>query len=146
MRACGRAFSSATGPNMPNKLQPDKKNRSGSRRGVARIRPGPDSVKRVDSVKGLLARAGNPALASIADQAARQRAWRGWLDERLPAPLRARITGIVERDRELVIFTESAGWGVRLRYALGELESELRRAHPAVSRIVVRVLPGGGAR
>jgi hypothetical protein len=84
-------------------------------------------------------------LASIADQAARQRAWREWLDARFPEPLRARITGVVERDGELVIFTASAGWGVRLRYALAELDGELRRARPEITRVLVRVLPEGEA-
>ncbi|MGH8150907.1 MAG: hypothetical protein ACRETB_13175 [Steroidobacteraceae bacterium] len=81
-------------------------------------------------------------LASIADQAARQAGWRGWLNEHLPS-LVTRITGVVERDGELVLFAESAGWGVRLRYAMAELEPELRRSHPAIVRIAVRVLPGG---
>jgi hypothetical protein len=124
---------------MPNKLQRDKNNRRGSRREVARIRPG------ADSVKSLLARS-SPVLAQVADQAARQRLWRKWLDDRVAEPLRARITGVVERDGELVIFTESAGWGVRLRYAMAELESELRLAHPEISRVLVRVLPGDRAR
>src|SRR5215469_16360671 len=127
---------------MPNKLRRDKKNRRGSRRGVAQIRPGMDSVKRVDSVKSLLARSG-PVLGRIADQTARQNVWRDWLAERIGEPLRARITGVVERDGALVIFTESAGWGVRLRYAMAELEAELRREHPQVSRVLVRVLPAG---
>ncbi|MGB6449167.1 MAG: DciA family protein [Steroidobacteraceae bacterium] len=82
-------------------------------------------------------------MASIADQASRQRIWRQWLAERLPASLVARVTGVVERDGELVIFTESAGWGVRLRYALAELDTELHSAHPAVTRVAVRVLPKG---
>ncbi len=120
---------------MPNKPRRDKKIRPALRHG-ARARPGADSVKSV------LARPG-PVMASIADQASRQLAWRKWLAERLPGGLAARITGIVERDGELVIFTESAGWGVRLRYALAELDSELRRAHPAVERVGVRVLPKG---
>ncbi|MGH8220690.1 MAG: hypothetical protein ACREUT_19325 [Steroidobacteraceae bacterium] len=82
-------------------------------------------------------------LGRIADQAARQSVWRGWLAERIAEPLQGRITGVVEREGALVIFTESAGWGVRLRYALAELEAELRRQHPHVSRVIVRVLPGG---
>lgn len=101
-----------------------------------------DSVKKLDSVKSLLARSG-PVLGRIADQAARQSVWRDWLAERLGEPLRARITGVVERDGALVVFTESAGWGVRLRYAVAELEAELRREHPQVSRVLVRVLPSG---
>ncbi len=120
---------------MPNKPRRDKHIRSGLRRGGGG-RAG------ADSVKTLLTRPG-PVLASIADQAARQRIWRQWLAERLPAGLLARVTGVVERDGELVIFTESAGWGVRLRYALAELDSELRHAHPAVARVAVRVLPKG---
>ncbi|MGH8258114.1 MAG: hypothetical protein ACREUG_00315 [Steroidobacteraceae bacterium] len=96
----------------------------------------------MDSVKSLLARS-TPVLTSIADQVARQRSWRAWLDERLPESLRTRITGVVERDGELVIFTQSAGWGVRLRYAVAEIETELRLARPEVSRIIVRVLPAG---
>lgn len=84
-------------------------------------------------------------LARVADQASRQRHWREWLLERLPQALRPRITGVVERDGALVIFTESAGWGVRLRYATAELEAELRGSHPEIARILVRVLPGGGS-
>ena len=51
------------------------------------------------------------------------------------------MTGVVEKGGELVIFTVSAGWGVRLRYALAELESELRSAHPSIDSVIVRVLP-----
>ena len=69
--------------------------------------------------------------------------WREWIAQHVAEPLRARITGVVERDGALVIFTESAGWGVRLRYAMAELEPELRREHPQVSRVLVRVLPAG---
>jgi hypothetical protein len=105
------------------------------RHGSARKRAG------TDSVKSLLARS-SPVLTSIADQAARQLGWRKWLDERLPAALLRRVTGVVERDGELVLFAESAGWGARLRYALAELEPELRRTHATVERVAVRVLPG----
>jgi len=80
-------------------------------------------------------------LASIADQASRQQYWRNWFTLRLPAQLQGRLTGIVESGGELVLFAASAGWGVRLRYAIAELESELRAAHPKIERIAVRVLP-----
>ena len=80
-------------------------------------------------------------LASIADQVTRQRHWRQWLDERLPTTLREHISGVVETGGELVIFAVSAGWGVRLRYAIAELESELRSRHPSIESVIVRVLP-----
>jgi hypothetical protein len=119
---------------MPKPPRSDKNLRTTLRRST-RTRRG------ADSVKSLLARQA-PVLASIADQAARQAGWRGWLSEHLPS-LVMRITGVVERDGELVLFAESAGWGVRLRYAMAELEPELRRSHPAITRVAVRVLPAG---
>jgi hypothetical protein len=121
---------------MPNKPGRDKKIRPVPGRSGARNRPS------VDSVKSLLGRP-SPVLASIADQASRQRHWRTWLGARLPAELLSRITGIVESEGELVIFTQSAGWGVRLRYAMAELEPELRAADAAIESITVRVLPDG---
>lgn len=119
---------------MPKPPSSDKPNRATLRRGTRRRRG-------TDSVKSLLARPA-PVLASIAEQAARQRRWRDWLAEHLPS-LAARITGVVEREGELVVFAESAGWGVRLRYAMAELERELRSCNPAIERIVVRILPQG---
>ena len=117
---------------MPNRPRRDKKLRPGS----PRSRGG---SHRPDSVKDLLGRA-SPALAAIAEQRARQNTWRAWLDERLPAALLAHVTGLIERDGELVLFTASASWGVRIRYALAELETP-----EGIERILVRVLPRGAA-
>ena len=119
---------------MPNKRRRDKKHRSASAGGITRAAGG------ADSVKDLLQRS-SVLLSAISEQASRQERWRDWIDQRLPPALAKRVTGIVERGAELVIFAESASWGVRLRYAVAELESDLKRASPALSRIVVRVLP-----
>ena len=81
---------------------------------------------------------------SITAEVDRQAHWRRWLAEHLPAELAARITGVVMRGVELVIFTESAGWGVRLRYGMAELREELARAAPTVAHVTVRVLPRSG--
>jgi hypothetical protein len=88
----------------------------------------------------------SPVLDAIAVQVERQRHWQRWLAARVPAALLAYVTGIVERDAELVIFTASAAWGVRLRYALAEVETELRAASPEVQRVVVRVMPTAKSR
>jgi hypothetical protein len=53
----------------------------------------------------------------------------------------ARISGIAEREGRLVIFAETAAWSARLRYAILELEREIRAADPALIDIEVRVLP-----
>jgi hypothetical protein len=94
------------------------------------------------SVKDLLGRA-LPGLTRVTDQAARANFWSQWLSARLGAEMRTRISGVVERDGELVVFAESAVWCARLRYALLELETDIRAAAPAVSAVRVRVMPRG---
>jgi hypothetical protein len=104
-----------------------------------RSRTGPTSTK-VHSVKNLLAR-NLPGLTRVTAQAARQNFWNGWLSERLPAELSPKVSGVTERDGTLVIFAETAAWSARLRYAVLELEREMRAADPELTDIEVRVLP-----
>jgi hypothetical protein len=80
-------------------------------------------------------------LTRITDPVAAQDAWEAWLLAHLPPALPAKISAVHEREGTLVVFAESAAWCARLTYALGELEDTLRRAHPSVTRIAVRVLP-----
>ncbi len=92
------------------------------------------------SVKDLLARS-VPILSQAADQTARQAFWRPWLEARLPPELPPRITGITERDGTLVVFADSPAWSARLRYALQELAAELRKTHPDIKDVTVKVMP-----
>jgi hypothetical protein len=92
------------------------------------------------SVKDLLGRA-LPGLTRVTDQAARANFWNQWLSAHLAPELRARVSGVVERNGELVIFAESAAWCARLRYTLLELERDIRSAAPAITAVAVRVLP-----
>lgn len=92
------------------------------------------------SVKDLLARA-VPILSQAADQTARQAFWRPWLEAHLPPELPSRITGMTERDGNLVVFADSPAWSARLRYALEELTPEIRRAQPGIKEVAVRVMP-----
>ena len=95
---------------------------------------------KVHSVKDLLARR-TPALKRVTAQAARQNFWTCWLSERLPAEICAKLTGVSERDGTLTIFAATAAWSARLRYAVLELEREIRVADPKLTNIEVRVLP-----
>jgi hypothetical protein len=115
---------------MPNKIKRNKSHTSRLRR-----RDG-----KSDSVKDLLQRA-HPALARLSDQAARQELWRRWLAIHLPAQAAAQVSSVVERHDTLVIFTASAAWSARVRFAVAEIEVELKRAHPAIATVAVRVLP-----
>jgi hypothetical protein len=94
----------------------------------------------VHSVKELLARR-VPALTRVTAQASRQNFWNGWLATHLPPQIRPKVSGVTERDGTLVIFAETAAWSARLRYAILELEGEIRAADPALTDIEVRVLP-----
>jgi hypothetical protein len=115
---------------MPNKIKRNKRH-------MRRLRP---LSPRTDSVKDLLARA-HPALARLSDQAARQELWRRWLALHLPREVAKHLSGVVERHDTLVIFTSSAAWCARLRFAVAEIEGQLKSAHPRIADVAVRVLP-----
>ena len=59
----------------------------------------------------------------------------------LPREAVQHVSGVVERHDTLVIFTESAAWSARVRFAVAEIEGELKRAHPQITAVAVRVLP-----
>jgi len=67
--------------------------------------------------------------------------WSEWLSVHLPAQIRPRLSGVIERDGTLVIFAESAAWSARMRYSVLELEAEIRAAATDVTAIEVRVRP-----
>jgi hypothetical protein len=116
--------------NMPNKTKRNKRRSS-------RLRP---LSPRSDSVKDLLAGA-HPALARLSEQAARQELWDRWLALHLPREVAKHVSGVVERDASLVIFTSSAAWSARVRFAVAEIEGRLKSAHPRIADVAVRVLP-----
>jgi len=70
----------------------------------------------MDSVKDLLQRS-TPVLAGLQREALRQRDWLQWVQRELPQDLATHVTGVTEQAGEIVLFAESAVWGVRLRYA-----------------------------
>jgi hypothetical protein len=119
---------------MPKKVRRDK-------RGSAAVSTGQRlAPRRPDSVNELLKR-GVPALTRVTAHAARANFWNEWLSERLPAEIRTRISGVVERQGALVIFAESAAWSARLRYLIEELAPQIRAAAAGISEVVVRVRP-----
>ncbi len=133
---------------MPNKSRPHKRSvrQTGSRslrtRAHSASQPLHSGSKphSAHSVKDLLARA-VPVLSQAADQSARQAFWRPWLEAHLPPELPGRITGITERDGNLVVFADSPAWSARLRYALQELDAPIRQAQPDIKEVTVKVMP-----
>ncbi len=94
----------------------------------------------VHSVKDLLK---SPAFAlnRVADQVSRQQFWDRWLQDQLGAALHGRISGISEQEGKLTIFAESAAWSARLRFAVAELDGQIRAADGKIRSVSVRVLP-----
>jgi len=119
---------------MPNKVRRDKTRFPGIGPAPARKSQGAKSVKE------LLGRAA-PALIPLNRERAQQAQWRDWLDAHLPATLARHVTGAVAKRGALVIFTDSAAWSARIRYALAELGAELAAAEPSISSVNVRVMP-----
>jgi len=59
----------------------------------------------------------------------------------LPREAAKHVSAVVERHDTLVIFTSSAAWSARVRFAVAEIEGQLKRAHPGITAVAVRVLP-----
>src|SRR5690349_14602803 len=107
---------------MPNKTRHDKRGNATSRRAHGQ------AGRKGDSVKALLATRAGPALGRVREQAAKQNAWRKWLEARLDAEVLPHLSGVVERGDTLVVFTESAAWSARVRYAVAEIEPAMKKA------------------
>jgi hypothetical protein len=133
---------------MPNKSRPHKRSLSKLTHSSPRSRAVPPSKRGLSgsgshsphSVKDLLARS-TPVLSQAAIHTARQAFWRPWLEAHLPPQLPPQITAITERDGTLVVFATSPAWSARLRYALLELQAQIREAQPDIQQVSVRVMP-----
>ncbi len=82
-----------------------------------------------------------PILSQAAGPTARQAFWPPWLEAHLPPGMAPWITAITQRDGNLVVFAASSAWSARLRYALQELDGQIREAQPDIKEITVRVMP-----
>jgi len=80
-------------------------------------------------------------LARVAEQRQAQADWRAWLKNRLSAQLDAHVTGAVEREGSLTVFAESAAWSARLRFAVAEIEPQIREENSAITKVIVKVMP-----
>ncbi len=67
--------------------------------------------------------------------------WRDWLTKELPLELCQHVSGVVEREGNLLVFAISAAWSARLRYALQALEPKIRDLRSDIQKVTVRVLP-----
>jgi hypothetical protein len=121
---------------MPNKPKRHKAKRSQFRRGAVQ------RVTKPRSAGDLLAE----KLAKITKSAqSRPHESIELIQARLPLPLQPHVRHAQERNGVLLITTASAAWSTRLRFALAEIEPEIRRLWPAIQRVEIRVAPGRSA-
>jgi hypothetical protein len=120
---------------MPHRVKPDNRRKSRLGRKTVGIR------HKADSVKALLGNTSQSVFGRLNEQARAHERVRKWLEIQLPQDLVARLSGVVERQDTLVIFTESAAWSARVRYAVAEIEPALRHEFPHISVVTVRVMP-----
>jgi hypothetical protein len=116
-------------------------------------RPKSRNKKNGSQIRDPSTRAGSPP-RSIADLLTRSRApalrragpqpfdWMSFLGEELAPDLSSRITATewAEGGR-LVIYTESAVWCTRLRYALADAAPAIQGRRPEIREIEVRIAP-----
>ncbi len=120
---------------MPNKIKGYKRSvATTGRMHVSRSRKGA-------SVKALLERFSGPGLERIADQADAQARWREWLARHLPEGLAAHVSGVAQQGERLTVFTESAAWSARARFAMAELEGLIKKERPEITEVRVKVMP-----
>jgi predicted nucleic acid-binding Zn ribbon protein len=86
-----------------------------------------------------------PLLGEVARQAASASEWQITVRKTMSEELGKQVQSVTLKDGQLVVFTESAAWAARLRYALSEAAETLQKEHQAIREIVVRVSPKGGA-
>jgi hypothetical protein len=98
-------------------------------------------VRTPQSVNALLSRLSQSTLARVADQRQAQEDWRKWLKNRLPEDIDAHVTGAVERDTTLTVFADSAAWSARLRFAVAEIDTQIRERNAEIQKVLVKVLP-----
>jgi hypothetical protein len=125
---------------MQKKTYGDKANTSRGSRNTQTRRP--QSRNSMDSVKDLLQRS-TPVLAGLQREAVRQRDWLQWVKRELPEELAVHVTGVTEQAGALVIFAESAAWGVRLRYAMPQLLDAVSSQPGNIQGVRIRVVPRG---
>src|SRR5580692_12475675 len=122
---------------MQKKPYSDKVNTGrGSRIAQTRRPPARNSM---DSVKDLLLRS-TPVLAGLQREALRQHDWLQWVQRELPEELASHVTGVTEQAGEIVVFAESAVWGVRLRYAAPQLLAAMNAQQANILGVKVRVV------
>src|SRR5579863_8390650 len=78
-------------------------------------------------------------LRRIAASIPLQQSWADWLRRMVTSELACHIVNAVPSNGQLVVFADSAAWGVRLRYALAGMQADIAGRDATILRASVRV-------
>jgi hypothetical protein len=120
---------------MHKKRPPDKQ--IGAQKRPPGLRSRHNPRRSPQSITDLMA--ARPTFKGLSGAMALQQSWAEWLGLNVPAELSMHIVSVVPKGDELVVFADSAAWGVRLRYALAAIDVEIKARDPAVRHIRLRV-------
>src|SRR6185437_17084648 len=113
-------------------------------RGLSQLRDADPTAARSGSAQPLARARGRPNAQPEPQR--EQHEWLDWIRALLPCELAAHLVHVLPKagagphERELVLFADSPAWCARLRYALLEIEQQIRAREPAIRRTRARVL------
>ena len=119
---------------MPNQRKRNKD--AGTHSRVRSVRP----IVKPQSLADLMRR----RLPALVGEVRSQSTLLAYVRGKLAPELAQRLCGAEQQQARLVLFTESATWAARLRYALPEVAVHIHRDLPLVRETVVRVMPRSG--
>ena len=82
-----------------------------------------------------------PALTQRARSAPETSEWHVAVMKAFGSPLANKVNGCTLDSGTLTVIAESSAWAARMRFALAEIEPELRAAIPGFRELVVKVRP-----
>jgi hypothetical protein len=124
---------------MPKKPPQDKKRSPDLPRGKAYVRRRLGAGSTPKSLGDIMTGKGWLQNLKVARNA--QQDWLSWLRERLPPELRDAAINVIPKERELVVMASSAAWSSRLRYALAEVEAQIKARDAKINKVSVRIAP-----
>jgi len=87
-----------------------------------------------------------PALAQRALSAPEASEWHVTVMKALGADLANKVNAITLNSGRITVLADSSAWAARMRFALAEIEPEVRKVTPDFRELVVRVRPRRGGK
>jgi predicted nucleic acid-binding Zn ribbon protein len=88
------------------------------------------------SINELLSK--SSVLRELGHSFAPQEEWLDWLRKKLPESLATHVNGVELKPGALFVYTDSANWSARVRYAMAELDTGITERNGSALKVSVR--------